>query len=169
MLELQRNKHVLPPATSHNVIKWKREMETMTLNNYLGKIFFLYLSQCELCLHCVVSLWAIDTGGLPFASHADFRWSQSRRACAKATRAVGEEVKFSTEFDSAVSCESPLTTLWNSKLSEKRFTSTKNRRGKKRQLDRMSSLKITADGNQSWSTWSEQRPWASIQRVFFHC
>lgn len=66
MLELQRNKHVLPPATSHNVIKWKREMETMTLNNYLGKIFFLYLSQCELCLHCVVSLWAIDTGSLPF-------------------------------------------------------------------------------------------------------
>lgn len=38
----------------------------MTLNNYLGKIFFLYLSQCELGLHCVVSLWAIDTGGLSF-------------------------------------------------------------------------------------------------------
>lgn len=38
----------------------------MTLNNYLGKIFFLYLSQCELCLHCFVSLWAIDTGRLSF-------------------------------------------------------------------------------------------------------
>ncbi len=38
----------------------------MALNNYLGKIFFLYLSQCELGLHCVVSLWAIDTGGLSF-------------------------------------------------------------------------------------------------------
>lgn len=59
-------KHVPPPATSHNVIKWKEEMGTMMLNNCLARIFFLYLSQCELRLHCFISLWAIDTGGLPF-------------------------------------------------------------------------------------------------------
>lgn len=37
----------------------------MILSNYLAKIFFLYLSQYELCLHCFGSLWDTDTGGLP--------------------------------------------------------------------------------------------------------
>lgn len=61
VLDLQRNKHVQLSGTSYNVIKWKGEMATMAFNNYLGKIFFLCHSQCKMCLHCVVSLWAIDT------------------------------------------------------------------------------------------------------------
>lgn len=106
----------------------------MTLNNYLGKIFFLYLSQCELCLHCVVSLWAIDTGGLPFVQVMLIFAGHSPGVCAKATRAVGEEVKFSTEFDSAASCQNllhNLTTHWNSMISEKRLVSIRNQQGKK--------------------------------------
>lgn len=86
------------------------------------------------------------------ASHADFRWSQSRRVFAKATRAVGEEVNFSTEFDSVASCVDllhNLTAHWNRVPSEKRFMSTKNQRGEKAQLDSRSSLKITEDSNQS--------------------
>lgn len=86
------------------------------------------------------------------ASHADFHWSQSRSVFAKATRAVGEDVKFSTEFDSMASCTDLLhhvITHWNSKLSEKRFTFTKNQWGGETQLDRRSRLKITVDGNQS--------------------
>lgn len=34
----------------------KGEVETMAFNNYLGKIISLCLSQCEMCLHCVVLL-----------------------------------------------------------------------------------------------------------------
>lgn len=41
-------KHVLSPATGHNVIEWRGEMGTIALNNYLGKIFFLYLPQRDI-------------------------------------------------------------------------------------------------------------------------
>lgn len=88
------------------------------------------------------------------ASHADFRWSQSRRVFAKATRAVGEEVKFSAEFDSVASCEDPLhnlTTHWNNVLSEKEKKKKVSflLRPSEAEMDRTSSLKITADSNQS--------------------
>lgn len=67
----------------------------MAFNNYLGKIVFLCLSQCKMCLHCVVLLWSHWYWRPSIcASHAGFHWSQASRAFAKATRAVGEKVKF---------------------------------------------------------------------------
>lgn len=43
-------KHVLLPATGHNVIERRGEMGTIALNNYLGKIFFLYLPRRDIVL-----------------------------------------------------------------------------------------------------------------------
>lgn len=110
------------------------------------------------------------------ASHADFRWSQSRRAFAKATGAVGEEVKFSTKLDSVASCMDLLQIQYctdNSlKLSAfwKTFYIYREPAREKTQLDRRSSLKITADSNQSSvPAQKTKKPQASIQCVFFHC
>lgn len=71
---------------------------------------------------------------------------------AKATRAVGEEVNFSTEFDSVTSCGDLLhnpSIKSNDVPSRKLSMSTKKQRGEKTQLDRRGGLKITVDGDQS--------------------
>lgn len=146
MLEQQRNKHVLLPATSHNVIKWKGEMETMTLNNYLGKIFFLYLSRCELCLHCVVSLWAIDTGGLPFVQVMLIFAGHSPGVCLP--RQLGQWVRKSSLTQWPVAgIHSTMWQLTRIPCFGKMVMSTKNQWNS--QLDRRSSLKITVADHRS--------------------
>lgn len=150
----RETKHVPLPATSHNVIKWKGEMGTMTLNNYLGKIFFLYLSQCELCLHCFVSLWAIDTGRLSFVQVMLIFTGHSPGVCLP--RQLGQWVRKSNSQQSLT--QWPVAqiycTMWS--LTEivsflKNFLRLlrTSEGGGGTQLDRRSSLKITVDGNQS--------------------
>lgn len=95
-------KHVSLSVISYNIIKWKKEVETIIFNNYLGKIFSFSLCQCKMCLHCVVSLWAIDICTRPFVQvMLIFVCLLSSHVFAKATGAVGEEVKPSAESDSA--------------------------------------------------------------------
>lgn len=180
MLELQRNKHVLLPATSHNVIKWKGEMETMTLNNYLGKIFFLYLSQCELCLHCVVSLWAIDTGGLPFVQVMLIFAGHSPGVCLP--RQLGQWVRKSTSQQSltiwwpaagSYRTICPLTEIvcflkkvWCLPRTSEGKNTTGQEEASKNNSGRRSELRASTENP---STWSKRRPQASIQCVLFHC
>lgn len=125
----------------------------MPLNNYLGKIFFLYLSQCELCLHCFVSLWAIDTGRLSFVQVMLIFTGHSPGV--GLPRQLGQWVRKSNSQQSLTQWPAAGIYCIMSSLTEivsfmKNFLHLlRTSEGEKTQLDSRSSLEITVDGNQS--------------------
>lgn len=152
----------------------------MTLNNYLGKLFFLYLSQSELCLHCFVSLWATDTGRLSFVQVMLIFTGHSPGVCLP--RQLGQWVRKSSSQQSlthwpAARIYCPMWPLAEIESFLKNcFMFTKNWRGGKNTTGQEEQPKnkrgrrseLRASGKQP-GTWSQRRPRASGPCALFHC